>query len=472
MEGVLSPSMHDGKGHCRRTRESTFASQTSVPPEISETRSRSQGFTKSANDDETAPSSNQTPIPGRSKWDTIATAKSTASQNLTAGEPVELPVERAFDDNNGTAGFHGSSDQSSTMPIVQPISSLGGTDIGDAMPLPDKAIPVSRDMGERMDTGEPLTVEEAMSDELLFRAIQPILKRMVSTADESEGVQIGNGDNPPTIQHSAKRRKPDLPPPMPLPGTPPPPHRDSQDPDESPSPSPSPTPPPMQQSPQPPPQPLPVMPLPSDSEPSSDGGNDSEDDLDWYRDPRSKITLPEFATITQHYLHRRHHLTDEAARDMRDFHEAMKKRRKTLRMIARSEAEKKGEELIRAEVEAGEDDDDSDNEVDLPLLDEELIGRVLDVALADKFEMHTMKIRRAKPLIYEATGIKVDLIHRCPKGCKAFNRQNELTCKFCGSNRFKAVRFLFFFFTFHSSLTLFISLNRPRRPVCGRCGQV
>ncbi|RPA71102.1 hypothetical protein BJ508DRAFT_336384 [Ascobolus immersus RN42] len=128
--------------------------------------------------------------------------------------------------------------------------------------------------------------------------------------------------------------------------------------------------------------------------------------------------------MSHHYLQRRHNWTVEQDLDLKDFQEGMKKRRKTLKMLARREAEKAGRNILA--------------DLNLELLDEDVIKHILDIALHEKYEMHTVKIRRTKPLIYEATGIKVELNHRCPKGCMAFTKATQDSCDYCGSKRYKA----------------------------------
>lgn len=258
---------------------------------------------------------------------------------------------------------------------------------------------------------QPLQIEELMEDELLYRAVKPFLKRGYTEEELSDINDQSFNARPGCAapnEHHRNRPSSSLPP--------------------SPSPPPAGPPLPKRQKPGPTYIPLPRgAPFDDDPPPSSDdSGPESDDDLSRYKNPRNQVTLPEFATITQHYLRRRHNLTDMATRDMRDFQEAMKKRRQTLKRVARAEAEKKGAALLE------------ENQIDF--LDQDFISGVLDVALSENYEMHTVKIRRAKPLMYESTGIRVEHVHRCPKSCKAFTKRTELECRFCRSPRFKKVR--------------------------------
>ncbi|MFX3648702.1 MAG: hypothetical protein ACE3JU_15335 [Paenibacillus sp.] len=306
------------------------------------------------------------------------------------------------------------------------------------------------------DSDVELSVEELLADELMYKALKPILsasKRGYSNrnphgTDESDSSLSSSGPGwkcgirskrwrgepkkdtsgiSPSDSSRTPTPTPQPPAPVPLPDPEPSDGGDDEDGDASDDDLPNPLSPINRVF-----RRLPGDPFGSEPPPDDDGDadadNDSSEDEMWrYHHPRNHVTLPEFATLTSQYLHRRHNLTDAARRDMRDFQDGMIKRRKTLRLIAETEAKRKGTEIL----------DGYDFEQDF--LDEDLVGEILRVALDQKYEMHTVRIRRAKPLIFEATGIKVDMIHRCPKGCKAFVREAETVCGYCGASRYKSV---------------------------------
>lgn len=123
----------------------------------------------------------------------------------------------------------------------------------------------------------------------------------------------------------------------------------------------------------------PNLPVPLPDGFSSEGDTSDSDyndvELAWkYERIRENITLPQFASMSHLYLKNRHSMTNRADREFREFQKAMATRRKTLRHIARREAEK---------LAMGED----------PLLNEDVLARVLSIALAEKYELNTVKIR-------------------------------------------------------------------------------
>lgn len=91
------------------------------------------------------------------------------------------------------------------------------------------------------------------------------------------------------------------------------------------------------------------------------------------------------------------------------------------------------------------------------LIDPAFVKVLLDTALDQKYELNVKGVRlvpphaftlslilidfrNAKKLLFQATGIKVDHVDRCSKGCMAFNNAVETECLECHEPRYYPVR--------------------------------
>ncbi|RPA77063.1 hypothetical protein BJ508DRAFT_330503, partial [Ascobolus immersus RN42] len=169
-------------------------------------------------------------------------------------------------------------------------------------------------------------------------------------------------------------------------------------------------------------RPLPFPDSSDDDDPSSDDSVDGSGKVRYDR-ARDHLTLPQFATLTSHYINTTFNIPDRGIRASQKFSNSIKKRRRTLKLIARRDAERRGREWI-----AGQEDE--------MLIDPAFVKILLDTALDQKYELNVKGVRDAKKLLFQATGIKVDNIDRCPKGCMAFNSAAEEECLECHEPRY------------------------------------